>query len=375
MVSVYFKFDNVLFTDDPNDERLARVLTKNPRITDFKELSELMRLPIEPLNRITLRIGDEQINVYSPTLEYRAFLDAIPGYSALKCYREFKSEFKYIKWVQGKIDERKAVDHLGQEFPTFEELCEHHQIRPSTLNRALANGMDMTEAIQKLQKPKDHLGNIFPSHAAMCRHYGLSIVVYRYRRYNQGWSLEDTLTTPSRHRTSPYETKPLSYRGGSAHQASDHLGNKYPSISKMCEAYGISPSAYNSRLNNGWSKGDALTKPVESTTHKRRTKPVEDHIGRTYPSITDMCEDYGILPVTYRNRITRGWSVEQALTTPTDMIISRAVPCEDHLGNKYRTKKDMCLAYGIDTTVFNYRMKSGWGLERALTQPLQNQDA
>lgn len=45
-------------------------------------------------------------------------------------------------------------------------------------------------------------------------------------------------------------------------QVKDHLGITYPSIKAMCEAYGISRSAYNNRKRLGWDLQDSLTKPV-----------------------------------------------------------------------------------------------------------------
>ena len=47
----------------------------------------------------------------------------------------------------------------------------------------------------------------------------------------------------------------------------DHLGNSYPSISVMCKHYGISIAAYTYRINNGWSKKNALTIPWGRRRH------------------------------------------------------------------------------------------------------------
>ena len=43
--------------------------------------------------------------------------------------------------------------------------------------------------------------------------------------------------------------------------------------------------------------------------------------------------------------------------------------CRDHLGNEYATKSDMLTKYGMNYALFNSRMKRGWTLERALTEP------
>lgn len=47
-------------------------------------------------------------------------------------------------------------------------------------------------------------------------------------------------------------------------------------------------------------------------------------------------------------------------------------PCEDHLGNKFRTIKDMCIYHGIPPETYQSRKKRGWELERILTTPVKN---
>ena len=41
----------------------------------------------------------------------------------------------------------------------------------------------------------------------------------------------------------------------------------------------------------------------------------------------------------------------------------------DHLGNRYKSKAAMAEAYGISKFVFDKREKAGWSLEKALTTP------
>lgn len=45
----------------------------------------------------------------------------------------------------------------------------------------------------------------------------------------------------------------------------DHLGNKYPIISKMCESYNIPIYTYENRIGNSWSLEKALTTPLKRT--------------------------------------------------------------------------------------------------------------
>jgi hypothetical protein len=43
----------------------------------------------------------------------------------------------------------------------------------------------------------------------------------------------------------------------------DHLGNKFQSITKMAEYWGIYRKTLQSRLNSGWSLRDALETPAK----------------------------------------------------------------------------------------------------------------
>lgn len=56
-------------------------------------------------------------------------------------------------------------------------------------------------------------------------------------------------------------------------------------------------------------------------------KPIENHEGIQFASITEMCEFHNIARATYVRRISRGWSKKNALVTPV---------CK-HMNNKIAT--------------------------------------
>ena len=45
---------------------------------------------------------------------------------------------------------------------------------------------------------------------------------------------------------------------------SDHLGNKFDSITDMCKYWNISISTFTSRVNSGWSLKNALETRIKS---------------------------------------------------------------------------------------------------------------
>ena len=199
---------------------------------------------------------------------------------------------------------------------------------------------------------KDHLGNEFPNKTAMCKHYGINRTTFDKRMNEKHMSLEETLTTPVR------KQKPIPCK--------DHLGNEFPSKSAMCKHYGIDKKTYVDRIEKRhMSLKDALTTPVK----KQHNGPCKDHMRNKFPSITAMCKHYGIGIDTFNKRINeKHMSLEDALTTPVKK--QKPIPCKDHLGNEFPSKKAMCKYYGINPCTFKDRIdKKQMSLKDALTTP------
>ena len=198
----------------------------------------------------------------------------------------------------------------------------------------------------------DHLGNSFNSIASMCKHYNISRSTYNIRT-KLGWSLDAILTTPIR-------TK--SIRGN----VMDHLGNRFKTISDMCEHYGIGVETYRARLKYGWDLERVLTTPVS----KHQSYCI-DHRGNKFESEAEMCKHWGVTQSAFRGRFFRGGcSLEEALTTP----LNSRYTVYDHLGNAYKSMNDMCKHYNINTYTFSRRVKLGMDLEKALTTPLRESE-
>ncbi len=97
-------------------------------------------------------------------------------------------------------------------------------------------------------------------------------------------------------------------------------------------------------------------------------KPCSDHIGNIYPNIKSMCEYWKIRPETYSRRIhVYKMSQEEALTRPVKT--NGGIIYYDHLGKKYYSITSMCIRWGIARKLYEYRVSRGWTLERALTTP------
>ena len=247
----------------------------------------------------------------------------------------------------------------------------------------------------------DHLGNEFPSKKALCEHYHITASQF-YTRTHNGWSLEDALTKRrgAKGTKSVYDhlgnrfdsveqmcnhwgiadstfqgrvargmsvEKALTATHEDTHgeECYDHLGNKFPSTAKMCEHYGIPRQMYYGRIKCGWALEDILTKPKE--TIAKNSKAVTDHKGNKFVSVSEMCKHWNMTRSTFNARIKAGWSIEKALTEPKKPAPSKNIPQTDHLGNTFPSLNAMCQHWGISRTLYSSRIKNGWSVERALT--------
>lgn len=148
----------------------------------------------------------------------------------------------------------------------------------------------------------------------------------------------------------------------------DHLGQRFSTVKEMCRAYDMSTSTYWMRVRmRGMSLEEALTTPKDS---RYFCKTYIDHKGIEHESFSKMCKAYGRIASTVSLRLHRGWSLERALTEPPHE--SNHVVCQDHLGRKYFSKKEMCEAWGIEYSTYVRRERAGWSLEKTLTTKVKH---
>ena len=102
-----------------------------------------------------------------------------------------------------------------------------------------------------------------------------------------------------------------------------------------------------------------------------RTKPCVDYKGNHFDSFKEMAEAYGMPVPQLKVRLTLGWDLKTALTTPFRKCKSHKYHNEyiDHLGNKYKTLKSMLETYNTNIQLYTWRRRHGWSIMRALTTP------
>ena len=252
-------------------------------------------------------------------------------------------------------------DHLGNEFPSIKAMADHWHIPDSTLNARLKH-MSVEQALTcstdslRGKDITDHLGNHFSSIHAMCRHYNITTAIY-YGRLRCGYDQKEALTS----------SKQLQPRN--SRQVTDHTGHEWPSVSQMCQHWGVKRSAYNARIKAGWSMQDALTKP---TTELAPPKQVwTDHEGRQFQSLKDLCDAYGVTRhIFYTRTIKLHWDLKRTLTTPT---IIAGDEIEDPFGNTFPTTRDMYNYYNVTESIYKHRTRRmGLSQKEALTRIPKN---
>ena len=105
----------------------------------------------------------------------------------------------------------------------------------------------------------------------------------------------------------------------------DHLGNGFKSLGACAHYYGFEEHQLRNRLHRGASLKDALTLPV-NCGHKfkfcpqppeGKYTPRTDHEGRKFDSFKELAAFYGMSANGVQLRLKRGWSLKDALLTPS----------------------------------------------------------
>ena len=137
-------------------------------------------------------------------------------------------------------------------------------------------------------------GKVYKTYSALAKDYGFSLS-YLSSKLSKGISLEEAVN---------------SYKGHKEFRV-DHLGNVFPSTQSMAKEYGVSHASILYHIRKGKTPAEALKHLLTEGEAKRK---VTDHKGNSFSSNTEMAKYYNVNFKTFRDRIKRGWSLEEALT-------------------------------------------------------------
>lgn len=299
-----------------------------------------------------------------------------------------------------------VYDHLGNSFSTLKTMCAEYNISIATYYKRLKQGMSLNDILTTPTKYGsiciEYNGKVYSSIENLCRE--LNIDRGRFSsRYYAGWKIEDCIEKPvdishsgsyrpdfllntgktreeiaelcNLHNIN-YSTLYSRLKSGMSlqdalnkpvirqnrHSVIDHTGREHKSVRAMCKYWGIERHIYVSRIKSG----KYTLKEILESSDKKIEMPINIKLG--YDSIQELCKTYGISTTTYYRRVnTLKMEPLDALTV--DLRKNR-YGCKDHLGNEYRSKKEMCDKYNIEVSIFSTRIKNGYTVEEALTLPV-----
>jgi hypothetical protein len=139
-----------------------------------------------------------------------------------------------------------------------------------------------------------------------------------------------------------------------------HRGVEYSSLSDLAESFGIHPNTLKYRVvNAGMSLEDALSLDVMNNRPIRLV-----YKGVEYPSINSLSEECNLSEAAIRQRLHRGWSVEDAvergsITTPRAKEVT-------YLGDVYQSFKALSDSLGFDYNAFMSQVRRRVTLEEAV---------
>lgn len=160
--------------------------------------------------------------------------------------------------------------------------------------------------------------------------------------------------------TTPYGCKPNSTI------YIDHHGNKFTSITAMAKHWNIAPSTLQARIiDKKMTIKDALTFTTKNM--KEKIHQCQDHLGNVFSSKSEMCEYWNIPKQVYFGRIKNNWTLKDSLETPINYIPKNSKTIIDHEGNTFTSISKMCEYWNMTRSTYNARIKNGWSTKDALT--------
>jgi hypothetical protein len=138
----------------------------------------------------------------------------------------------------------------------------------------------------------------------------------------------------------------------------------YDSVLELATHFGRHPSTVARRLRDGWSAEAAVG--VEAKPKRQGHGISVTYLGKKYKHLKALADELQIDADTFRARLSRGYSLEDAATGQMKPRISGAAKSIDFEGKRYPSKGSLAKAYGITWTIVSKRLNRGWTMRQAL---------
>ena len=177
------------------------------------------------------------------------------------------------------------------------------------------------------------------------REFGISVKTLRSRLERSKWSIKDALLTPVAEVNRLYKYK------GESH-----------TIPEWAKIKGMSVATLRGRITtDGWPFEKAIEEPV------LQNEKYLEYNGEVH-TVTEWGKITG-LGTAFRSRIRQGWSVQDAIETP--LLKKRTKPANAPVTYNGDTMplKELCVKYGKNYHSIQSRLQRGWTLEEAMSTP------
>ena len=255
-----------------------------------------------------------------------------------------------------------VFDYKGTPFPNIKAMCDAYNVSYSKYKAGIKKGLNietiLTSEDFRIRQPiTDHNGKEFPSIIAKCKYHNVTYNTYK-NRIDAGLSEKDAL--------SPESYKGCGLSADKIESRTDPNGVVFFSITEMCKHYGVSLAVYTKRINEGWSKYDALNTPASNI---RKPSISVTWNGIHYTSIKKLSEDLHMTIPKLRKLWDMGFSTDE-ISKMSGVAPDRIT--KDHNGNLFNSEKQMCIHYGISQEFYHKQLEKGKTQEEVLTHKERN---
>lgn len=146
-------------------------------------------------------------------------------------------------------------------------------------------------------------------------------------------------------------------------------GVQYPTAADMCRQHNVKLVTYRKRISAGWSVEEAIG--IKARIDGRKAKGHFEVEGKSFSSVSSISKYYGISPSTVYARLKNGCSIEQAVgltTLPTVEIKRRVRKTYEYQGKIYASLKALAVDLEInESTLYRRINQMGLSIEEAVT--------
>ncbi len=253
----------------------------------------------------------------------------------------------------------KPIKIKGKIYPSISIAAHAFGVTENTTRHRLKRGLTPEQAVgldplpPGQSKTVNVYGKTFPSLVAAAKYFDVPIYSV-HNRLKRGKTLEEAFFKGDlKRKSSKFKTISVS-------------GKNFDSLKDACVHFGISYGKAQYRLRKKWSLNQVFeleSPPINSAKNAPKTVKFSEKI---YNSYTDLAKEYGINPGNLRQRIAKGWSLEQALELVEYKYKTK--PKKIHIDGKvFASRNEAARYYGLKTGLVAERInRRGWSIEQAL---------